>query len=240
MTKLKVSFPKTLVSRNGKTGPIFVSTTEQASCPERCPFRGDCYASAGRSAINWRKVPERGVSWDAFVDVVASLPSGSLWRHNEAGDLPTLADGATIDRNAMISLAKASAKRGKRGYTYTHHALTSANVETLREINALGFTVNVSCETPAQVDHAKALGLPAVIVVPKGERPAKGATTPEGAPIRSCPAETADITCATCGICARTDRATAIAFESHGALAKRIDVAIRSVSSREAVDGVAR
>ena len=230
-----------VVSKNQKTGPIYVSSTEMESCPDRCPFKGDCYASAGRTILHWRNVATKGQAWAEFVQTVASLPARVLWRHNEAGDLPTLSDRVTLDREAILALAKASAKNGKRGFTYTHHALTPQNVETLQLANAAGFTVNVSCETAEQADLARSHGLPAVIVVPKGERPAKGTTTTEGSPIRSCPNEgNPAIQCATCGICARADRSTVIAFEAHGALAKRIGVAIRSVAQREALDGVAR
>jgi hypothetical protein len=231
---------KPTVSKNSKTGPIYVSSTEMDSCPDRCPFKGDCYASAGHTILNWRKIAHKGQVWADFVATVAALPARVLWRHNEAGDLPTLPDRVTLDRDAILALAFASAKNGKRGFTYTHHALTASNVQTLQLANAAGFTINVSCETADQADLARSYGLPAVIVVPKGERPAKGEITAKGAPIRSCPAETTDLQCATCGICARSDRSTVIAFEAHGALAKRIGVAIRSVAQREALDGVAR
>lgn len=230
-----------VVSKNAKTGPIYVSSTEMSSCPDRCPFKGDCYASAGRTILHWRNVETKGQVWADFVNTVASLPARVLWRHNEAGDLPTLPDGVTLDREAILALAKASAKNGKRGFTYTHHALTADNVETLKAANAAGFTINVSCETGDQADLARSYGLPAVIVVPKGERPAKGEITLGGSPIRSCPNETNKaIQCATCGICARSDRSTVIAFEAHGALAKRIGVAIRSVETQQRIDGVAR
>jgi hypothetical protein len=213
-------------SGNMKTGPIPVTTTERASCPSRCAFFSHCYASHGHTRFHWAKVPERGLAWGDFTNWVAALPAGQLWRHNEAGDLPSGEDG-TIDRPMLEALT--TANTGRRGYTYTHHALSGDNVQTLRDANASGFTVNASCETQAQADQARALGLPAVIVV--SEAPEKGALTPAGHPIRRCPAEASAITCAACGICARPDRSAVIAFTAHGPGAKRIREALAKANA---------
>jgi hypothetical protein len=226
------------VSKNGKTGPIPVSTTEQSSCPDRCPFLGDCYASHGRTPLHWRNVPVKGATWADFCDQIATLPRGQVWRHNEAGDLPRGA-GEDVHVEALHELVQAN--RGRKGYTYTHHEMTPVNVTAFKEANAGGFTINVSCETPAQVDLARAAGLPAVLTIPKGESIPKGATTPAGHPIRQCPAERVDaMTCARCGICARADRDTVIAFTAHGSGARKVGAAIERVRLEEATQGVTR
>jgi hypothetical protein len=218
------------VSKNSKTGPIPVSTTEQSSCPTTCAFLKDCYASRGPLAMHWAKVPERGVPWREFCLQVAALPLEAFWRHDQAGDLPADADGELYeDALAMLVLAN----EGKQGFTYTHHPLSPHNVAVLLRANAAGFTVNVSCETQRQVDYAKSLGLPAVLVIEHDAVLPKGATTPNGNPLRHCPAETSSMTCVQCGVCARSDRESSIMFRAHGSGAKRISLILAAVKAAE-------
>jgi len=80
----------TLKSRNKKTGDIPVSTSGRHTCPDACPFKqGPCYAMSGPLALFWDKVSQNqaGVSYDRFLDQVANLPDGQLWRPNQSGDL---------------------------------------------------------------------------------------------------------------------------------------------------------
>ena len=118
------------VSGNAKTGPIPVSTTEKASCPGTCPFLSQCYADFGPLALHWNKIPERGMEWADFARKIAALPRGQLWRHNQAGDLPASPAGR-LRAEALRALVRAN--KGRRGFTYTHHALTPQNVALLRE-----------------------------------------------------------------------------------------------------------
>ena len=113
-------------SRNSKTGDIPVTTTSEETCPHACPLKANgCYAEAGPLAILWRKVTARkmGMAWDAAMSEIAALPNGTLWRHNQAGDLPGIGDA--IDVAALAALVKAN--RGKRGFTYTHKPLAGGN-----------------------------------------------------------------------------------------------------------------
>lgn len=221
----------TEVSSNNKTGPIPVSASTSSTCPTGCPFLKTCYASYGPSKWHWDKLDagKTGISWDEFLVKVKALWKGQLWRMNAWGDLA--ATNGTINRKMLRGLVEAN--RGKNGFTYTHHVVSEANLATLREANAGGFTINVSCESVEQVDAVRRLGLPAVLVVGSDETPEKGATTPDGHPIRLCPAETSNITCSRCGICARKDRQTVIVFRTHGPGTKRIFarlVAIRATT----------
>ena len=117
----------TLVSRNAKTGPIPVSTTTRETCPNVCPFRkdneGGCYAEGGPLAIFWSKVSKgtAGTDWQAFTKQVAKLRAGTMWRHNQGGDLP--GDKVRIDTEALAMLVRAN--RGKHGFTYTHYNATN-------------------------------------------------------------------------------------------------------------------
>jgi hypothetical protein len=155
----------TLKSGNRKVGPIPVSTTSLASCPDACPLKaGGCYAKGGPLAIHWRKVTEgaAGDDFETFTAKVASLPDGQLWRHNQAGDLP--GHGDAIDGRQLGQLVAANA--GKRGFTYTHKPMTrAANREAVQAANAGGFTVNLSANTLAEADTLAGLGIAPVVVV---------------------------------------------------------------------------
>jgi hypothetical protein len=232
-------------SNNTKTGHMPVSTSDMSTCPERCAFLNVCYANFGHTIYHWRTVPQRGTFWAAFVAKVAAFPKGQLWRHNEAGDLP--ARKGRIDAVKLRALVKAN--RGRRGFTYTHHELTEANIAAIRYANDNGFTINVSCETVGQVDYVRALGLPAVLATPKGEP--VPTQTPNGNSLRICPAVTSaeaikagrdvlKIQCTNCGICYRHDRVSTIVFPAHGPGAKRVGEAIFKVRLAEVTGGVSR
>lgn len=207
---------------NTKVGPIPVSTSSSAWCPSTCPHNngngGGCYASAGPLAIHWRKVTagERGVPWDAFCEQVKQLAKGQLWRHNQAGDLPTEEDGVTISRAHVEALV--AANKGRRGFTYTHHQPTPANLETIKRANIGGLTVSLSADGLAMADaYAKLEVGPVVVVAEEGQ-----SRTPQGRKVLLCPAYSRPgVTCATCALCARTDRPI-IAFKPHGAQANKV------------------
>ena len=205
----------TAVSRNTKTGPIPVSTTGAETCPRTCPLRGGgCYANGGPLALHWAKVSagERKMPWRAFCDAVAAFPAGTLWRHNQAGDLPGQWD--YIDANALFDLL--AANRGRRGFTYTHKPPTPHNAEKIKAANAAGFTVNLSANNPAHADKLAALKVgPVVCVLPD----ATTTQTPGGLPIEICPAQTdttGQVNCLTCQKCQNKNRREIIGFVAHG------------------------
>jgi hypothetical protein len=143
---------------------------------------------------------------------IKRLPRGTLWRHNQAGDLP--GDGDNIDAIQMRELI--AANRGKRGFTFTHKPLTRANRVLVKEANDSGFTVNLSANDLAHADALAALDIgPVVVVLPEHQtRPTR---TPEGRAVAICPATLADdVTCQTCGLCALRYRKAIIGFPAHG------------------------
>lgn len=204
----------TAKSSNKKTGPIPVTTTERASCPKTCPFyEKGCYAKSGPLALHWRKVSEgeRGTDWDGLCNFISALPQGQLWRHNQAGDLVANNQGL-IDSDKLMQLVFAN--NGKRGYTYTHHILNHDNIQQLQLANALGFTINASCESLAGADVAMDHGLPAVAVVSASDPVPE--CTPAGRKAILCPAQQRDVSCADCGLCAKSDRSCVVMFKAHG------------------------
>jgi hypothetical protein len=216
----------TRVSSNAKTGPIPVSTTERKSCPVRCPhMNAGCYADSGPLALHWNKIPYRGMPWEDFCEAIAALPAGTLWRHNQAGDLP--GDGADrIDGPALMELVEANL--GRRGFTYTHYNPTKGdNAYWIAAANAMGFTINLSADTLEQADAYAALGIGPVVVVLPSYTSAHG-MTPEGRTVAVCPAtQTEGVSCATCQVCAK-QRQAIIGFPAHGSRKKVINLRLET------------
>lgn len=216
----------TLKSRNEKVGPIPVSTTESKSCPSACPFKkSGCYADGGPLALFWGKIDrgQAGVEWSEFLGQVSALPIGQLWRHNQAGDLPT-ADGKQIDAKAMTGLVTASMHT--KGFTYTHHnPEVGTNARIIKAANRGGFTVNLSGNNLAHADHLAALNIGPVVAVVPEDHP-EHSTTPEGRKVVVCPEQTGKAkSCATCALCQKADRAVIVGFRVHG-VSKRKALAI--------------
>ena len=213
----------TPLSSNQKTGPMTVTTSSRAECPPTCPFMGNgCYAERGPLAIHWRAVTsgDRGVPWAAFlVDLAHALGArrniAPLWRHNQAGDLPSEDPASAIE-----DLDRVSSASRKQGFTYTHHRITNKIANAIKAARA--FTVNVSCETLASVDTAMEAGLPAVVVLPSATT-GKTVKTPQGRTVVVCPAQLRDESCVSCGLCAQKGRSFAIGFLAHGTSVRRVD-----------------
>lgn len=209
----------TLRSSNSKTGPIPVSTTSAESCPPSCPLRKKaCYGKAGPLGIHWRLVStsKRGSSWEEFCTAVAALPEGTLFRHNQAGDLP--GHDGIIDHKKLDLLVQANT--GKRGFTYTHYQPTQRNLSAIENAVSRGLCINLSANNLAHADELSALEVaPVVTLVPLGSPPRLH--TPEGRKVVLCPAQSRDdVTCMTCRMCARADRKVIIGFLPHGSGAK--------------------
>ena len=203
-----------LESMNRKTGRMPVSMTDMASCPTSCPLRGGgCYAEFGNVRVHWQRVAtDRAVSWQEFCRSIAALPPDTLWRHNEAGDLPGFGDALLT--SALEQLVEAN--HGRRGFTFTHKPLRRAEErKAIALANARGFTINLSANSLEHADELAALAIGPVVVVLPSDAPTKLAT-PEGRTVIVCPAETSGLTCATCGLCSKPQRKAIIGFRAHG------------------------
>ena len=209
-------------SSNAKTGPIPVSTTSSDSCPISCPMHdGGCYAKSGPLALHWAKIDkgERGMDAQSFYDAIRALPEGQLWRHNQAGDLPGIGD--TIDGDAMAQLIIAN--KGRRGFTYTHKPISNLdNWSWVALANNEGFTVNVSTNSLAEASKvSEKYTLPLVTIMPDDAR--EKVTLDSGATVVVCPVQTGKAeSCATCQLCARSNRKVIIGFRAHGAAKRKV------------------
>lgn len=211
----------TLVSSNAKTGSIPVSTSSACTCSDACPFKANgCYADSGPLKLHWSKVTsgQRGFDWSAFLAKVRTFPSGQLWRHNQAGDLPGVGD--KVDAKALRELVDANV--GKRGFTYTHKPLSLGNLSAIRSANKRGFVVNLSANSVSHADRLAKTGLPVAAVVPQ-DSPDRF-TTPEGNRVVICPAQRVDsLSCDKCRLCAKGNRGFIVGFKPHGTGAKRVE-----------------
>lgn len=212
------------ISNNIKTGPIPVSTTEESSCPKECPHLGtDCYARFGALSIHWRAIGKtRGDNWKAFCDRMRKFRKGTLFRHNQAGDLPKNSRGK-IHKTKMRQLI--DAVKHLRGFTYTHYDATDPhNQEIILESNKAGFLVNLSADSLTQADQYAKIG-PTVVTLPSDAK--SGVRTPEGRIVVICPAQTQEgITCASCKLCSK-NRKSIVGFLAHGTASKRLSQKLR-------------
>ena len=230
MNNFRVSLTK--VSQNSKTGPIAVSSTSAASCPDSCPLKKNgCYAGMSYAGIHWRKLddPQYGLSWVEYCASVKALPKRQILRHNVAGDLPHNSGFICAESLSML----VSALKGKQGFTYTHHdPYKGDNAGLIRTANSDGFAVNLSSNNLEHADELKRLDAgPVVVLMPEDAE--KTTITPAGNFIALCPATyMQDMDCSRCMICANATRKVIIGFPAHGAAKKKVQKVISIYSSK--------
>lgn len=218
------------VSGNTKTGPMPVSTSNSATCPDACPIKlKGCYAKYGPVGMHWRKLDagesKNAATWPKFLKDVKAIQRGSLWRHNQAGDLNGYGD--FIDTDMLDQLV--TANKGKRGFTYTHYDTIDkpSNALAVALANDAGFTINLSGNDVNHADKLKALNIaPVVVIMPRDAH--KVSTTPAGNKVVICPAENTDkVNCLKCGLCQDAKRDYIIGFRAHGTAAKSVELIAR-------------
>jgi hypothetical protein len=209
---------------NRKTGPLPVVYAARETCPASCAhYRTSCYAEGGPARLAWNRAGD-ALDWRELCERVAALPDGELWRYAIAGDLP--GRGGRVNRRELRQLVRAN--RGRRGFTYSHKRGAAA-LAAIRDANAAGFTVNLSADDAGEADELAATGAGPVVVVVPEDAPERS-TTPAGRPIVVCPAQTRDgVTCASCQLCQRVDRAVIVGFRAHGARARTADERARRI-----------
>lgn len=214
----------TRLSANMKLGGIPASVTSRSSCPDRCSFKGDgggCYAEYFHMRLNWDRVDDgrRGGTLAEFCVQVKMLPKHTMWRHNQAGDLP--GDGVLIDHQALHQIV--SANRGRKGFTYSHYdPRIQNNAQAVGYANLQGLTINLSAETLTEADEFVALGVaPVVVVLPIDQT--ETLKTPAGNTVMVCPASISNTTCALCGICAEPKRKFVVGFPAHGGGKRKVE-----------------
>lgn len=210
---------------NSKTA-IPTTRSARSTCPTSCPLMGaGCYAENFPMAMEWDKLTVRGLSYADLLDEISRLKRGTLWRHNDAGDL--IGSGNRINLTALVALVDAN--RGRRGFTYTHWDWWK-NRNEIRWANLHGFTINVSTESHADAKAAYIEGLPVALVADQ-----VGAVEDrDGIRYVVCPAQTKGWTCKDCGLCAVADREYVIVFRPHGTKKKAL-IKLLNLDDAEAV-----
>ena len=222
-----IHYHLTVKSSNSKTGPMAVSTTAKASCPDKCPLKkAGCFADGGPLQLHWEQVSQgnRGVDFEDFLLQVAALPRGAEYRHNQAGDLPPKEDEKDIiDAVKLAALAAVIRRRRIKGFTYTHYPVidNEINQAAIKAANDQGFTINLSANNINEVDQLLTLNIAPIAVIMPLSAP-KVSFTDQGNKIVICPAQTnTKTTCMDCILCAKSDRSFSIGFYPHGSSAKK-------------------
>lgn len=234
-----------VVKKSGseKIGPISATRTNAIkTCPSTCALLqdGTCYDMLGNQGIHRDRV-DRGeyetLTPDQFLASMDQLTR--IWRWCTGGDLPSHdMNTDRIDRRFLTRMVKGIESNGQTAIIYTHKPVitgtrgalardASHNRAAIRQAikSAPSVAVNVSCESPEEVDQAMAHGFPCTVTLPLGS-PAKF-TTPAGNKVKVCPQQLAKgkakITCGeTCRsrngipICADPTRDYAVGFIAHG------------------------
>lgn len=214
-------------SHNRKLGPIPSVKSTPTTCPPSCAFYGaGCFGEVGPISKHWRDTGLHGISWAKLCAHVRALSPGQLWRYGEVGDLPGVGESLHIGR--LRELVQANADAGADGFTFTHKKLPRADDRNaIRSANQRGFTINLSANDLADADRLVELRLgPVAVVVPVGAP--KHQRTPNGHHVIQCPATTeAELSCATCGLCAIPTRKAIVGFPAHGQNAAIVSERVR-------------
>jgi len=211
----------------------FVSATYvsiEATCPDSCAMKGaGCYAQSGFQAPMVRILDAEAVGRPgiAVIEQEAELigrafGGGRVPQDGARGgrDLRLHVFGDVPDRDGNAAakiLARAAARWRHRGggavFTYTHqwHQVERASWGEI--------SVIASCDQPHEVRVARRRGYAAALVV--GQFPGRRAFRVPRMPTRAvpCPAQTSEVTCATCRLCIDRDLhdlEVTIAFAAHG------------------------
>lgn len=203
-------------SGNSKTGPMPVTYRTADTCPTDCPFlprslggAGGCYGTGRIFGIAGKYATLMSES-QAVAKLGRAPRDARFMRDRVVGDLVT-PDGS-FDRDYVQAIARVAGKVGLTVFGYSH-AWRLMSADDVAETSASGYVLNASCETESDVREAVLLGLPTVLA---GDSWTDGDMV-AGRRVVTCPAQTRDdVSCSTCGLCAKPNRACTVRFLVHG------------------------
>lgn len=215
-------------TQNRKLGhSTYVVSLSSDTCPDSCPLKSaGCYAKQGHLRVHWNRVDRGEAKHDpkvgrwagrGFNDLAATLRAevrpGHLLRIGDMGDPSENGVVPAVLIEALGELAL----RGVRSIVYTH-APRSLNSFAIDLAKSLGVALNFS--THGTSLDVSILGSTVTTVTPEHWTLPGTAGAQDG--LLRCPAETSDVTCDSCGLCARPNRAYAIGFTAHGSQKRRV------------------
>lgn len=229
-------------SYNRKTGPMMVTTSPRSTCPLSCPLRKDsasfsagaCYAEHGfiggylwtsldrtPAGTAFQKGRIKVFDFAALLAAIRRVPKGQVWRHNQAGDLPT-PNQRDICADRLRKIVQAN--RGRRGFTFTHYDVIDnrRNRQLVAFANRNGFTINLSANDLEHADQlAETRSGPVATLLPVDQ--SANTVTPKGRKVVICPAiSRPGVTCLSCQLCSRASRNAIVGFPAHGAGKEKI------------------
>jgi len=214
------------VSSNTKIGPMPATYRGRDTCPGDCPFLNNgCYGDGRIFGLAHKYAT--ALTIDKAREILRRARTDARYlRDRVVGDLVNAR--GLFDMRYLMDIARLARENRLTVFGYTH-AWRMLTRDHVRAITASGYVMNASCETVEDVRQAISLGMPSVITNDNvAER-----DTVAGLRVITCPAQTRDnVTCASCGLCAKPDRKVVIRFLTHGPSKKRARAAIASRESR--------
>lgn len=200
-------------SSNTKLGNMPASYRTLTTCPESCPFlptnKGGCYG--GGRLFGLAKKHARDIAEDDALKILKGARQDAKYlRDRVVGDV--VAPDGSFDLPYVLTIARIAEKSGVRAFGYTHH-YRAMSPEDVQAVADSGYIMNASTETREDIEQAVALGLPTTVT---GNSWTEGEVV-AGRRITTCPAQTRnDVTCSSCGLCAKPERACTVRFLLHG------------------------
>jgi len=127
-----------------------------------------CRGRLPHTRLHWDRLSaaQLGTTAAAFIQQVAALPAGVMFRHCAAGDQwPDPADPLRIDQALLLQLAKAT-RHQRAAWSFTHFPMGPENQAAVRLAAAKGLVINASTESRSMAAALVRQGIPAVRVVP--------------------------------------------------------------------------
>lgn len=206
-------------SGNRKIGDCATTYAAQASCPKSCRFLdgGGCYAENGQIG-KFVTGPLNRAAGDAAPVEVALAEARAIDalnpQHGRPLRLHTVGDCATDEAAEIVAAAcqRYVDRGGGPVWTYTHGFRNVAR-ESWGTVSVLA-----SCETLANIAHARARGYATAVVVDRFRSEKR--YRHDGMEILPCPAQTRHVSCSSCRLCFDDRRlhkaGLSIGFALHG------------------------
>jgi hypothetical protein len=191
---------------------FYATYREVGSTCLNCPLEDNgCYAQSGPTWIHQNGSYSHNDGM-VFLRELDRIPHGAVIRIHVSGDFAL--NGVLDESYLRAVILGAQSRPDVTMYGYTHMwRLINRTVFTFPD----NFVLNASCDTHDDERQARALGWDITKVV-------KSTTTwKRNGKTVVCPAQTSDLSCTECMLCAKAGRKFDVAFKAHGNGVRKID-----------------